>query len=76
MNNDKQDIVTLIELLKMAAERSPRSEAEQVSQGERLREDRSLLEMWPKACRRTGVGMREFPLGVIKLWKESLGGAN
>jgi hypothetical protein len=76
MNNDKQDIVTLIELLKMAAERSPRSEAEQVSQGERLREDRSLLEMWPEACRRTGVGMREFPLGVIKLWKESLGGAN
>jgi hypothetical protein len=76
MNNDKQDIVSLIELLKMAAERSPRSEAEQVSQRERLREDRSLLEMWPEACRRTGVGMREFPPGVIKLWKQSLGGAN
>ena len=35
-----------------------------------------LLEMWPEACRRTGVGRREFPRGVIKLWKQRLGKAN
>ena len=76
MNTDKQDVATLIELLKMAAERWPRSEADQVSQSELLREDHSLLEMWPEACRRTGVGRREFPPGVIKLWKQRLGRAN
>jgi len=74
MNTDK-DVATLIELLKMAAERRPRSEAE-VSQSELFREDHSLLEMWPEACRRTGVGRREFPPEVIKLWKERLGRAN
>ena len=74
MNTDK-DVATLIELLKMAAERRPRSEAE-VSQSELFREDHSLLEMWPEACRRTGVGRREFPPGVIKLWKQSLGRVN
>ena len=76
MDTHKQDVATLIELLKMAAERWPRSEADQVSQSELLREDHSLLEMWPEACRRTGVGRREFPPGVIKLWKERLGRAN
>ena len=75
MNTDK-DVATLIELLKMAAERRPRSEADQVSQIELFREGHSLLEMWPEACRRTGVGRREFPPGVIKLWKQSLGGVN
>ena len=75
MNTDK-DVATLIELLKMAAERRPRSEVDQVSQSELFREDHSLLEMWPEACRRTGVGSREFPPGVIKLWKQSLGGVN
>ena len=75
MNTDK-DVATLIELLKMAAERRPRSEVDQVSQSELLREDHSLLEMWPEACRRTGVGRREFPPGVIKLWKQRLGRAN
>ena len=75
MNTDK-DVATLIELLKMAAERRPRSEAGQVSQSELFREDHFLLQMWPEACRRTGVGRREFPPGVIKLWKQSLGGAN
>ena len=76
MDAHKQDVATLIELLKMAAERWPRSEADQVSQSELLREDHSLLEMWPEACRRTGVGRREFPPGVIKLWQERLGRAN
>jgi hypothetical protein len=67
MNTDKQDVATLIELLKMVAERSPRSEADQVSQSELFREDHALLEMWPEACRRTGIGRREFPPGVLKL---------
>jgi hypothetical protein len=76
MNNHEQDVATLIELLKMAAERWPRSADDQVSQGELFREDHSLLEMWPEACRRTGVGKREFPPEVIKLWKQRLGRAN
>ena len=76
MNTDKQDVATLIELLKMAAERWPHSEADQVSQSEQFRADHFLLEMWPEACRRTGIGMREFPPGVIKLWKQRLGSAN
>jgi hypothetical protein len=76
MNTHNQDVVTLIELLKMAAERWPHSETNQVSQSELFHEDHSLLEMWPEACRRTGVGRREFPLGVIKLWKQRLGRAN
>ena len=76
MNAEKQDVATLIELLKMAAERWPHSEADQVSQSDLLREDHSLLEMWPEACRRTGIGRREFPPGVIKLWKQRLGRAN
>ena len=76
MDTHKQDVATLIELLKMAAERWPRSEADQVSQSELFSEDHSLLEMWPEACRRTGVGRREFPPGVIKLWKQRLGRAN
>ena len=76
MNTDKQDVATLIELLKMAAERWPRAEADRVSQSELFREDHSLLEMWPEACRRTGVGRREFPPRVLKLWKQRLGRAN
>ena len=76
MDTHKQDVATLIELLKMAAERRPRSDADQVSQSELFREDHSLLEMWPEACRRTGVGTREFPPGVIKLWKQRLGREN
>jgi hypothetical protein len=75
MNTNDQDIVALIELLKMADERRPRPEA-YVSESELFREDHSLLEMWPEACRRTGVGKREFPPGVIKLWKQLSGGAN
>ena len=67
------DIAALIELLKMAAELWPRSHADEVSQYDLFCRDQTLLEMWPEACRRTGVGGREFPLGVIKLWKQSLG---
>jgi hypothetical protein len=71
-----KDIAPLIELLIMAAERRSRSVTVQASQNELFCEDHSLLEMWPEACRRTGVGTREFPAGVIKLWKESLGRSN
>jgi hypothetical protein len=76
MNTEKKDIVTLIELLKMETERCPHSETYEVSQSDLFRRDRSLLEMWPEACRRTGVGRREFPPGVIKLWKQMSGNAN
>ena len=76
MNNEKNDVATLIELLKMADERRAHSRPGQTSQDELFSEDRSLLEMWPEACRRTGGRRREFPLGVIKLWKESLGRSN
>jgi len=74
MNNDKKDVATLIELLKMAAER--RAHLDQISQNEPFSEDFSLLEMWAEACRRTGVGTRPFPPKVIELWKQSLGRAN
>ena len=76
MNNDKQDVATLIELLKMAAERRGHIKPDQISQNETFSEDFSLLEMWPEACRRTGAGTRAFPPKVIELWKQSLGGAN
>ncbi|MGE5165417.1 MAG: hypothetical protein ACM3IH_15515 [Sphingobacteriales bacterium] len=76
MNTEKKDIATLIELLKMETERWPHCETHEVSQSELFRRDRCLLEMWPEACRRTGVGRREFPHGVIKLWKQRLGKAN
>jgi hypothetical protein len=76
MNAEKKDVVTLIELLKMEAERWPQSEAHQISQSDQFRRDRSLLEMWPEACRRTGVGKRQFPRGVIELWKQIVGPAH
>ena len=69
------DIVALIELLKMAAVHWPDSRTE-VSQSDLFCRDQTLLEMWPEACRRTGVGGRKFPPGVIKLWKQSMGRAN
>ena len=72
----ENDIVALMELLKMEAERWPHSRTGEFSQGDLFRHDQTLLEMWPEACRRTGVGGREFPPGVIKLWKESLGRIN
>jgi hypothetical protein len=76
MNNAKKDVATLIELLKMADERRANSTPDQISQNDRFSEDFSLLEMWPEACRRTGVGMRAFPPKVLELWKQGLGGAN
>jgi hypothetical protein len=75
MKNEK-DIAALMELLKMAADKWPSSAAGQVSHRELFRRNKLLLEMWPEACRRTGVGGREFPAGVIKLWKEGLGRVN
>jgi|SRR5262245_4843626 len=76
MNNAKKDVATLIELLKMADERRANSKPDQISQNDRFSEDFSLLEMWPEACRRTGVGTRAFPPKVLELWKQGLGGAN
>jgi hypothetical protein len=71
MHTENKDVAPLIELLKMAAERrSTDLPSEQFS------EDRALLEMWPEACRRTGVGTRVFPPGVLELWKQSLGRPN
>jgi hypothetical protein len=74
VKNDK-DIIALIELLKMAAEQWPDS-AGDISPKESFRQDQSLFQMWPEACRRTGVGGREFPPGVIKLWQQRSGRAN
>jgi hypothetical protein len=48
MNTDEQDVAALIALLKMAAERGPRSETGHGSESELFREDHSLLEMWPR----------------------------
>ena len=76
MNKEKEDVATLIELLKMADERRANPKTDQISQNDHFSEDLSLLKMWPEACRRTGVGKREFPPGVIKLWKQGLGRAN
>ena len=76
MITEKNNVATLIELLKMEAERWPQSETLEGSQSDLFCRDRSLLEMWPEACRRTGVGRREFPPGVIKLWKQRSGKAN
>ncbi len=72
----EKDIVALLELLKMAAEQWPHSGPDEVSESDLFRQDQTLLEMWPEACRRTGVGGCEFPPRIIKLWKESLGRIN
>lgn len=70
------DIVPLIELLKMAAEKWPSSEVADVSESELFQRDQMLLEMWPEACRRTGVTVHEFPIGVIRHWQQKMGWAN
>src|SRR5262245_250194 len=67
------DIVPLIELLKMAAERWPGSERADISEIELFQRDRMLLEMWPEACRLT---VHEFPIGVIRRWQRKMGWAN
>ena len=71
-----RDVATLIELLRMEAELRPYPQPHQACPIEGLRQDQSLLDMWPEACRRTGAEVREFPPEVIKLWKQSLGGTN
>ena len=70
----EKDIPALLELLKMEAEQWPHPETG--SQSDLFRRDQTLLEMWPEACRRTGVGAREFPHGVIQLWKKEMGWPN
>jgi PilZ domain len=72
----ERDITSLIELLKMSAEKWPSSESDDISETELFYRDQILLEMWPEACRRTGTAGREFPPGVIKLWKKRMGRAN
>jgi hypothetical protein len=74
-NTDK-DVATLIELLKMEAELRPAFDGDRASPIDLHRQDQSLLDMWPEACRRTGAVGREFPVEVIRLWKQSLGGLN
>jgi hypothetical protein len=70
------DILPLIELLKMAADKWSGSETADVSESELFQRDQMLLEMWPEACRRTGVAVHEFPIGVIRLWQQKMGWAN
>ena len=72
----EKDIPALLELLKMEAEQWPDPGSGEVSETDLFRRDQTLLEMWPEACRRTGVGAREFPPGVIQLWKKEMGRAN
>jgi hypothetical protein len=70
------DIAPLIELLKMASEKWPASEGEDISESELLKRDQALLAMWPEACRRAGVPVHEFPLGVIRRWQQEMGAPN
>lgn len=72
----ERDIVPLLELLKMAEEKWPRSGSGNVSETELLRRDQMLLEMWPEACRRSGIEVHDFPIGVIKRWQKEMGWAN
>ena len=58
MKRDK-DIIALTELLKMAAKQWPHANCE-ISQTDLFHRNQSLLEMWPEACRRVGVGGRSF----------------
>ena len=74
MMTEYQDIAPLLALLKMAADQWPSSEVGEVSQSELFRRDQALLEMWPEACRRVGVGEREFPRGVIRRWQQEMSG--
>ena len=69
---EKQDIAPLLALLKMAADQWPSSEVGEVSQSEMFRRDQALLNMWPEACRRVGIEVREFPRGVIKRWQQEM----
>jgi hypothetical protein len=73
MKTENKDIAPLLELLRMAAEEWPSSEAGEVSPSELFRRDQALLKMWPEACRRVGLGEREFPPGVIERWHHEMG---
>jgi hypothetical protein len=72
----ERDIAPLLELLKMAEEKWPSSESDEISETELLSRDQALLDMWPEACRRTGVPVHEFPIGVIKRWQQEMGWPN
>ena len=72
MRTEKQDIAPLLALLKMAADQWPSSEVGEVSQSELFRRDQALLKMWPEACRRVGIEVREFPRGVIRRWQQEM----
>jgi PilZ domain-containing protein len=69
----ERDIAPLIELLKMAEEKWPNSKSDDISETELLSRDQTLLDMWPEACRRTGVPVHEFPIEVIKRWQQEMG---
>jgi|SRR5215470_7716409 len=73
---NERDIAPLIELLRMAAETWPPSEGGDISEGELFKRDQALLAMWPEACRRAGVPLHEFPLGVIRRWQQEMGAPN
>ena len=72
MRTEKQDIAPLLALLKMAADQWPSSEVGEVSQSELFRRDQVLLNMWPEACRRVGIEVREFPREVIRRWQQEM----
>ena len=72
----ERDVASLIELLKMADEKWPSPESNEISETEMLSRDQALLEMWPEACRRVGFPKREFPVDVIKRWQKKMGWPN
>jgi len=72
----ERDVASLLELLKMAEEKWPSAESNEISETEMLSRDRDLLEMWPEACRRTGFPKREFPIEVIRRWQKKMGWPN
>jgi hypothetical protein len=63
-------------VVKLTSEKWLDSKSADISESELFRRDQMLLEMWPEACRRTGVEVHEFPIGVIKRWREKMGWAN
>lgn len=73
---NERDIAPLLELLKMAAEKWPSSDDASIPESELLKRDQALLDMWPEACRRTGIPVHEFPIGVIKRWQQEMGWPN
>lgn len=71
----ERDIAPLIELRKMAEETRRVRKAPKSPKPNYLVEQ-ALLDMWPEACRRTGVPVHEFPIGVIKRWQQEMGWPN